>query len=68
MKLLRVDLKVCEGCGALWLRAMGHGVYCKRCAELLADFPAPRGRSRRGRRPRILQPGVVPMPAAGGVR
>jgi hypothetical protein len=45
MTYLRMDLKVCEGCGALWLRAgVDAGVYCKGCACRLAEFPAPRGR------------------------
>lgn len=57
MKQVRVDLKVCEGCGALWLRAPQAGVYCRRCALLLSDFPAPRGKSRRGRKPKIALQG-----------
>jgi len=29
---LRVQLKICEGCGCLWYRAQTHGsVYCKEC-------------------------------------
>ena len=52
----RIELKVCEACGALWLRAgcpalgsdsMGQAtsrnVYCKPCVRMLADFPATRG-------------------------
>jgi len=49
MNYLRVELKVCEGCGALWLRAMNRGVYCLGCAVRLSEFPAPR-MSRRGKR------------------
>lgn len=45
----RMELKVCEGCGALWLRAVGSGVYCRGCALWLSEFPAPRARSRRAR-------------------
>ena len=50
----RVMLKVCEGCGALWLRAAGpegkqQGVYCSGCAKRLSEFPAVR-LSRRGRK------------------
>jgi hypothetical protein len=42
MKYLRVDLKICEGCGALWLRAGPiDGVYCRGCIARLADFPQP---------------------------
>ena len=45
MNYLRMDLKVCEGCGALWLRSnVADGVYCKTCSARLADFPAPRQR------------------------
>jgi hypothetical protein len=53
MKYLRMDLKVCEGCGTLWLRTItSNGVYCRSCATRLSEFPAPRGRSRAGRKPR----------------
>jgi hypothetical protein len=50
MKYFRVELKVCEGCGGLWIRAAGHGVYCRGCATRLSEFPPPRGRSRSGRK------------------
>ena len=41
MNCLRMDLKVCEGCGALWLRVYGtDGVYCRGCVKKLAEFPA----------------------------
>lgn len=47
---LRVQLKVCEGCGCLWYRAQTHGnVYCKTCETRLKDFPSPDSRKRRGR-------------------
>jgi uncharacterized Zn finger protein (UPF0148 family) len=47
---LRVQLKICEGCGCLWYRASEHGsVYCRRCEEKLRDFPVPESRKRRGR-------------------
>jgi hypothetical protein len=47
---LRVDLKVCEGCGVLWYRAQTIGsVYCKQCEAKLKDFPTPESRKRRGR-------------------
>ena len=47
---LRVQLKVCEGCGCLWYRAHNHGsVYCQRCEVRLSEFPAPESRKRRGR-------------------
>lgn len=57
MKYLSVELKVCEGCGGLWLRAQKGsqhlGVYCRGCALRLSEFPAPRGRSRAGRKPKV---------------
>jgi uncharacterized Zn finger protein (UPF0148 family) len=47
---LRVQLKVCEGCGCLWYRAQTIGsVYCKPCETKLKDFPSPESRKRRGR-------------------
>jgi hypothetical protein len=53
MKDLRVQLKICEGCGALWLRAeVTGGVYCSRCAVVLAEFPSVGGH-RRARRPQV---------------
>jgi uncharacterized Zn finger protein (UPF0148 family) len=37
---LRVQLKVCEGCGCLWYRVQNQGtVYCKECEVRLRDFP-----------------------------
>lgn len=37
---LRVQLKVCEGCGCLWYRIQNQGtVYCKECEFRLRDFP-----------------------------
>lgn len=47
---LRVQLKVCEGCGCLWFRTQNLGnVYCKSCETKLMDFPTPESRKRRGR-------------------
>jgi hypothetical protein len=47
---LRVQLKICEGCGCLWYRAQTQGsVYCHRCEAKLKDFPTPESRKRRGR-------------------
>jgi hypothetical protein len=47
---LRVQLKVCEGCGCLWYRAQTQGsVYCLRCETKLKDFPSPETRKRPGR-------------------
>ena len=39
---LRVQLKICEGCGCLWFRAQTQGtVYCRQCETKLREFPAP---------------------------
>lgn len=47
---LRVQLKVCEGCGCLWYRSHTQGtVYCKDCRKKLRVFPSPDSRKRRGR-------------------
>jgi hypothetical protein len=50
---LRVQLKICEGCGCLWYRAQTLGsVYCRECETKLKDFPSPESRKRPGRRAR----------------
>jgi len=63
MMYLRVELKICEGCGALWLRGgVGDGVYCSDCVVRMAGFPPatgnhPGGRPSTGRprrRPRMV--------------
>jgi hypothetical protein len=47
---LRVQLKICEGCGCLWYRSQAiESVYCKPCETKLQDFPTPESRKRRGR-------------------
>jgi hypothetical protein len=47
MNYLRMDIKVCEGCGALWLRAQtADGIYCKTCRARLSALPAAKGRRR----------------------
>jgi hypothetical protein len=65
---LRVQLKICEGCGCLWYRALNHGnVYCQRCEIKLQDFPTPESRKRRGRPARKPVMKVwVTAEAAGG--
>jgi len=51
---LRIQLKICEGCGCLWYRALGEAnVYCSDCAAKLQDFPAPETRRLPGRPPRM---------------
>jgi len=72
MKDFRVELKVCEGCGALYLREamprtglLGErpGVYCRICARWLSEFPSPDRRGRRGHRPKT---GLRVVCAGGG--
>jgi len=47
---LRVQLKICEGCGCLWYRAQTIGsVYCSKCEVKLKEFPTPESRKRPGR-------------------
>lgn len=47
---VRVQLKICEGCGCLWYRAQSQGkVYCRECETRLKNFPSPESRKRRGR-------------------
>lgn len=42
MKTLKLFLKICEGCGVLWLRTGAtDGVYCRGCSTTLAEFPPP---------------------------
>ncbi len=44
-----LNLKVCEGCGSLWLRVQEfNDVYCSVCRERLREFPKPR-KTRKGR-------------------
>ena len=44
-QIVRVELKYCEACGALWLRPHGnHKPYCRRCQNVMAVL------SRAGRR------------------
>jgi len=50
MKYLHVELKICEGCGALWLRGgQMDGVYCTECVMHLSSFPAARAKHAGGR-------------------
>ena len=63
MKVVKMQLKVCEGCGALWVRSLVCGVYCKRCELLLSDFPTPQSRKRPGRRARTLRQIACPSAA-----
>ncbi len=67
---LRVQLKVCEGCGCLWYRAqINRGVYCGACEVRLKDFPSPESRKRRGRPSRkpLLRVWAVAEEAGGAL-
>jgi hypothetical protein len=72
MNYLRMDLKVCEGCGALWLRMCAmKGVYCRSCAAKLAEFPPPRVRRNGGKRTLLKRAagcGAAGASCAGGAR
>ena len=38
-RIVRVELKYCEACGALWLRPpANHTPYCRRCRGVMADL------------------------------
>ena len=51
MEYLRVQLKVCEGCGNLWFRTPAEDVYGRCCAGKLAQHAkANSDQPRRGRR------------------
>ncbi len=69
MKHLLVELKICEGCGVLWLRSgIMDGVYCSGCSLRLSKFPE--RRKRPGGRPRLARPsrcGVTHL-RTGGTR
>ncbi len=44
LEILRVELKYCEACGALWLRAPGSTVpYCQKCEPLMSEMAGGRG-------------------------
>jgi hypothetical protein len=47
---LRVQIKICEGCGCLWYRPQTQeSVYCQECATILREFPSRGSRKPRGR-------------------
>jgi hypothetical protein len=42
--LVSMELKYCERCGGLWLRAKeGNEIYCPRCMPEMAELPRTRG-------------------------
>jgi hypothetical protein len=65
MRYLRVEVKICEGCGALWLRTgVESGVYCSGCIVRMAGFPPASGK-RPGGRPPTGRPRRRPRVPAG---
>jgi len=45
VEVIEMELKYCERCGGLWLRARGEAeVYCASCAPKMAEFPVARKR------------------------
>jgi len=69
MNYLRLSLKVCEGCGALWLRGgVKDGVYCQGCTNRLAEFPTPRQKHAGGRKTRLARIAGCAAAAIGGAR
>jgi hypothetical protein len=61
---LRVNLKVCEGCGCLWYRAQVETrVYCTSCHERFKEFPIAQSRKRRGRPKKTILPTVFAVEA-----
>jgi hypothetical protein len=50
LEIIRMELKYCERCGGLWVRARGSGdLYCPPCAVEMLDLP-----TRRRRKPHVL--------------
>jgi hypothetical protein len=67
MEYLRVQLKVCEGCGGLWFRTQGSEVYGRCCAGKLAQHAKAKPEERRGRRAnRYAMALRQPVMAGGG--
>ena len=53
MQIIRVELKYCEACGALWLRPRSnHASYCRRCERVMAELSrTSRTKAAEGERP-----------------
>ena len=63
MHFVAMELKICEGCGALWVRrAAVTDVYCSHCTKKFAQFPLAGAERRAGRKRKIL------FAVQGGVR
>jgi uncharacterized Zn finger protein (UPF0148 family) len=67
MEYLRVQLKVCEGCGGLWFRTQSAGdVYGPCCAGKLAQHAKAKPEQRRGRRSNRHETALSQTVMAGG--
>lgn len=67
MEFLRVQLKVCEGCGGLWFRTQStEDVYGRCCAKKLAQHAKANPEERRGRRPARYPMAMGQVVMAGG--
>ena len=67
MEYLRVQLKVCEGCGGLWFRTQStDDVYGSCCAVKLAQHAKARPEKQRERRPRRQRMTLRPAVMMGG--
>jgi|SRR5579883_1526637 len=65
MTYLRVQLKVCEGCGGLWFRAQGRAeIYCFSCEGKFRCLP----KATKRRRGRPCKNATKLTTAAGGAR
>lgn len=57
-----MELKICEGCGSLWVRCAAlMNVYCGPCAGKFAQFPRANAERRSGRKRKVhyaIQGGV----------
>jgi hypothetical protein len=67
MEYLRVQLKVCEGCGGLWFRTQSTGdVYGRCCAGKLAQHARAKPTQRGGRRTNRYEMASIQAVMAGG--
>ena len=67
MEYLRVQLKVCEGCGGLWFRTQSaEDVYGRCCAGKLAQHAKAKPAQRGGRRANRHETALPQPMMAGG--
>ena len=52
LEIICLEMKYCEYCGSLWLRARGNEeVYCEACQDQLAALPFPDTKTAKPRLP-----------------